>query len=557
MSLTHEILIRIARAASMIHLRRQRQFLEDCDNPQAIQQELLFQILRRQALTGFGQDHGFGSIRTVEDYRRQVPVAPYERLQPYIARLMKGESSALIADDELLMFALTSGTTSARKHIPLTRRYLADYKRAWAMWGVRAYRDHRPRKMPFRPIVQMMGDPEEYRTDAGIPCGNASGFAASVQSRMARWMYTVPAGTGKLKDSAARYYLAMRLSIGRPCALFCAANPSTLMALGRTIETHADTLLRDLHDGTVTGPYPYTPELLASQRRRLRANPRRATELREIAKREGRLLPKHIWPPETILIGCWTGGSMTPYLRQLPEYWGDAPIRDLGLVASEGRFTLPFANDTPAGVLDIRSHYFEFIPESEIDNPQPTVLEAHELVENVNYFIIPTTSAGLYRYHISDLVRVRGYVGRTPMVEFVGKGNRFSNMTGEKISEYQVVQALSQASRVSNVDLGTCTLAPIWNEVEPHYALLTETNLSDPLGFLTALDHALQKENDEYQAKRDSKRLGPIRLHLLPAGSWERWIQNRLEKTGGSPEQYKHPILTNDQNFAATFSTGG
>ena len=58
------------------------------------------------------------------------------------------------------LFALTSGTTAARKFIPITDRYLADLKRAWTMWGVRAYRDHRPRYLPLRPIVQMVGDPD-------------------------------------------------------------------------------------------------------------------------------------------------------------------------------------------------------------------------------------------------------------------------------------------------------------------------------------------------------------------------------------------------------------
>ncbi len=53
-----------------------------------------------------------------------------------------------------------------------------------------------------------------------------------------------------------------------------------------------------------------------------------------LATKSGTLLPKDVWPPETILIGCWTGGSMGPYLRQLPAYFGDAPVRDLGVATS-------------------------------------------------------------------------------------------------------------------------------------------------------------------------------------------------------------------------------
>ena len=37
--------------------------------------------------------------------------------------------------------------------------------------------------------------------------------------------------------------------------------------------------------------------------------------------------------------------------------------------------TIPMADATPSGVLDITTHFFEFIPEEEIDlSPQPTVL---------------------------------------------------------------------------------------------------------------------------------------------------------------------------------------
>ena len=71
-----------------------------------------------------------------------------------------------------------------------------------------------------------------------------------------------------------------------------------------------------------------------------------------------------------------TLSSVGPYLRQLTRSYGETYVRDLGLVASEGRMTIPLKDSTPAGVLDITTHYFEFIPESEGDSPRPTVLGA-------------------------------------------------------------------------------------------------------------------------------------------------------------------------------------
>ena len=82
------------------------------------------------------------------------------------------------------------------------------------------------------------------------------------------------------------------------------------------------------------------------------------------------------------------------------------------------------------------------MPEAEAESANPTVLGAHELEDGKSYFIVPTTQSGLYRYQISDLVRVRGFLGRTPLVEFLGKGHRFANLTGEKLSEYHVTKAM-------------------------------------------------------------------------------------------------------------------
>src|SRR4051795_10429084 len=106
--------------------RRARLFDAATQQPREVQEALLRRILARQADTAFGRDHRFDQIRTVADFRRQGPVAPHEYVEPYIARERKGERGALLADGPVRMFALTSGTTAARKFIPVTPQYLAD-----------------------------------------------------------------------------------------------------------------------------------------------------------------------------------------------------------------------------------------------------------------------------------------------------------------------------------------------------------------------------------------------------------------------------------------------
>src|SRR5579871_6735272 len=59
--------------------------------PQLVQEALLRRILTQNAATIFGREHGFATIRTVADFRRQLPIADYEVFEPYLARMRKGE----------------------------------------------------------------------------------------------------------------------------------------------------------------------------------------------------------------------------------------------------------------------------------------------------------------------------------------------------------------------------------------------------------------------------------------------------------------------------------
>jgi hypothetical protein len=556
MSLKRFLLVRFGRLISYPIRRQLRQFEIACQTPEAVQTQLLYHILSSQANTGFGRDHKFAGIKTLSDYRRNVPIAPYEYVAPYIEKVQRGDITALLADHRVLMFALTSGTTASRKLIPVTDAYLNTYRRGWNMWGMKMYRDNRGRRVAMRPIVQMVGDPEEFRTASGIPCGNLSGYTAMVQKRLIQWMYAVPYITGKIKDAKARYYVALRFSIARNVSQFMAANPSTLVQFARILDAEKESLLRDLRNGTLRDDLDIPADVRTWLTSRLSKNPTRATELGTIAEKLGRLYPTDVWPVEGTVINTWTGGSMGPYLRQLPQYYGSPPIRDLGLLASEGRMTIPLEGKTPSGVLDIWSHYFEFVPEGEIDSSQPIVLAAHELSEGKSYFIVPTTTYGLYRYHISDLVRVTGFYGKTPLVEFLGKGHRFANLTGEKLSEYHVTKAMDAVARRMSQPVTAYSLAPIWHDARPYYGMfLEEPDANDEAAlkrFLAEFDRQLGEENVEYAAKRESGRLGPVRAMLMPSGAWTTWDRARLESTGGSPEQYKHPCLIGDIKFRDT-----
>jgi hypothetical protein len=552
----HPLLRKILGAPLRAKLRRQAaSFVAQTPRCRETQRDVLQGLLRLNAASDFGRRHGFDKIRTVDDFRRQVPVSDYDYFRPYIERLKQGDHAALLGpQNRLLMFALTSGTTSDSKFIPITQRFLDDYRRGWKTWGIRAYDDHP--QLHIQDIVQLTSDYDQFRTPGGHPCGNISGLASAVQSPIVKRMYMVPDLVSKIKDPKAKYYTALRLSIpNRRVGLVMTANPSTLIHMAKLADERRADLLRDIADGSLSSRFDIPAEIRRALAPRYRhRDPARAYELEQVVNANGRLTPAGIWP-DLSLVAVWTGGSAAAYLNSLRSWFGDTPVRDHGLSASEGRMTIPFHDLRPEGLLDTISHFFEFIPEAEYENEHPTVLEAHELEAGKNYYILLTTASGLCRYNIRDVVRCAGFEGTTPLLEFLNKGAHISSLTGEKISESQVVAALRLALADVGLDLTYYTVAPQWGD-PPGYRLLIEAaELPSPAvaaALETSADRRLQELNCEYAEKRRTGRLAPLSHLPLAAGTWQAFTRQRQSKLGGSIEQYKHPCLVPDLKFCET-----
>ena len=530
---------------------RARHFLGQTREADRIQRELLLSRVARHADSQFGRDHHFAEIKSPADFRKRVPIGGYDRHEPYIDQVRQGNTRALFGEGtEVLMFALTSGTTNRPKTIPVTRESLKDYRDGWTIWGIMAFDAH-PHILHcgLMPILQLASDWRESFTPAGIPCGAITGLTAQMQNVLIRVTYCMPPSASKIKDVESKYYLALRLSAYRDLGATIAANPSTILAIARLGDREKETLIRDIADGTVDPRWSIPEEVLEAVKIRTRWR-RKATarRLEAIVRRTGRLLPKDYWPSLQFLAN-WTGGTMGAYLQGYPEYFGDRPVRDIGLIASEGRFTIPIADGTPAGVLDIARHYCEFIPEGQEGKDDPEVVEAADLVEGRRYFLVPTTAGGLYRYMIHDLVRCVGFEGKAPLLEFLNKGAHFSSLTGEKLSEYQVVAAVNAAQRALDMPLKSYLVLPSWGD-PPHYNLLVEEpDVADEaaLDRLAAeVEEQLRRANLEYENKRQTLRLGAIRPFRIPAGSWADFQRRRLSRSGGTVEQYKQPCLLSD-----------
>jgi hypothetical protein len=527
--------------------RHVQRFVAGTSRSFTTQRQVLFDKLRRNAESDFGRRLGFAKIRSLADFRR-LPISSYEDYRPYVDRVKRGETSAMFGPGtQVLMFSMTSGTTGQAKYIPITREFVAEYRQGWNLWGSAVFWDHRP--LLQRWSLQLSSDWRKSYTDGGIPCGSISGLASEMSPLVSRVVFVNTRPLMKVNDPLAKHYVSLRLALlKRNIGSLITANPSTLVELAKIADRDRETLIRDIHQGTLSDKYDVPGEVRRALRWRLRPNRERARELEQIVERTGHLLPRDYWP-QLELLSVWTGGSVGAYLPPLREVYGDLPVRDHGLSASEGRMTIPLEDNTSAGVLDYTSQYFEFIPEEEHGRPDPIVLEAHELEIGKRYFVVLTTSSGFYRYDIFDLVECTGYQGQAPLLTFLNKGSHFSSITGEKLSEYQVADSVRRAMEAMGMSFGLFTVAPRWDD-PPGYVLLLEPGpyMQRRKELASRVDRHIGRMNIEYRERLESQRLRPLAVHAVPEGAWEVFRANRLRR-GGSLEQYKHPCLTNDLEF--------
>lgn len=530
----------LAKAAGFQAERTTRRFIALLDRAIQHQSSLLTQLLRRGAHSRFGRDHGFDRIRSYGDFCGQVPIYSFADISPYIEKVRAGDVGALLPPNErVLMFALTSGTTAQPKYIPITPTVLAECRRGWNIWGVKAIMDHPPSLL--RHILQVTSSMDDHSAPSGVPCGAITGLLAATQKRLVRKFYTSPAIVAGIKDPTAKYYTIMRLAIGRDVSWAVTANPSTLMLLAKTADDHKAQLIRDLRDGTLWSEIPVPDEIRDALRPRLAAQPDAAARLERIASKSGTLYPKDYWRMD--FLAHWTGGTMGLHRSQMPRYFGDVPVRDIGLIASEGRMSIPLSNETASGVLSITSHFFEFIPVEAYGTEKPTVLRMHEVREGEEYFLLLTNASGLYRYDIGDRVRVTGRMGQAPMIEFLSRDAHTSSLTGEKLTEHQAVLAMQQVCGEQPDRIAEFVLAPCWGE-PPCYRLYVEQFAARCVERLAEkLDRALCSVNGEYASKRETLRLGPVELCPLPDGFLARRDQELRRARSRTSEQFKHQYL--------------
>ncbi|MBN2453114.1 MAG: GH3 auxin-responsive promoter family protein [Candidatus Omnitrophica bacterium] len=532
---------------------RARAFEKATKDPLGAQERVLLKYINRNRRTEYASRYNFSSVKSIKDFRARVPLSDYAAIKPYVDRMKNGEHDVLTAD-RVTFFGITSGSTGEPKFIPVTRYSISRKADLMNLWAYYTAKDH-PKVFNGR-ILGIISPEVKSHTPAGIPYGPEDGHAYNNLPAPVKRLYALPYEIFYIDDYDARYYCILRFAMEEDITTLATLNPSTYVLLCQRIPAMQDRIIYDIERGAIDESLNISVEMRAILSARLRPNAGRAAELRKIARERGELLPKYFWP-HLDLIECWKGGTVKLYLKMLPHYFGGVAIRDFGCLSTEARSSVPISDEGAGGVLAVESNFYEFIPKEDLDKENKRVLLCDELEKGGEYLLVATTPGGLYRYNIDDVIRVDGFFNKTPVIEFVQKGHNVVSLTGEKVYESHIIEAVLAAASKSRAVAHSFAASVIMGDV-PRYVFLIEfannPDTEEKNRFLRLAEKELRALNSEYDDLRKQQLLAFPSLKVIKRGEFERYKRERV-KAGSHDTQFKMPRLVFSPEFQQYFAS--
>jgi hypothetical protein len=378
-------------------------------------------------------------------------------------------------------------------------------------------------------------------------------------SALLRSAQAVPYEVCLIDEYESRYYVMLRHILAADISMLACINPSSILLLAELANQHADALIQDIYAGDLRDGLSLSKRQYAFFRRRLGPDRERARQLARILSQDGRLTPARYWPNLEVLCS-WKGPAVKTFIDRCRTWYGDLPFRDVGYGSSEFRTGLALSDSGSPNLPLPDTYFYEFIPEEDREgylSGSKLPLLLHQLECGRRYLILQTGPHGLYRYNIEDIVEVNGMCGRTPTIHFVQKARMVTSITGEKIYESQVIEAMDRVAALRS-DLKPTFFVCYADIQDANYKLCVEfesLRTDEQLCQLLRLfEQCLGQVNIEYPYKRASLRLKDPQIFQLHPGTSTRFIQF-IGKNALMDNQAKIPRLSRDVD--AHFSVFG
>lgn len=473
-----------------------RSVLKWANNPEKTQNAVFHNLIQAAKNTQFGKDHDFNNITTYSEFVSRVPIRDYEKLKPYIERVVAGESD-ILWPGKPLYFAKTSGTTSGSKYIPITKESMPTHVEAARNAILMYIAETGNSEFVDGKMIFLQGSPI-LKEQNGIQLGRLSGIVAHYvpkylqKNRMPSWE------TNCIKDWETKVEAIV-----------------------------AETLPENM---TVISGIPSWVQMY----------------FEKIHQKTGKKVGEVFKNFNLFIFG---GVNYEPYRAKFENLIG-RKVDSIELYpASEGFFAYQDQQDQKGMLLQLDSGiFYEFIKADEFFETHPKRIAIQEVALGTNYVMIISSTAGLWAYNIGDTVEFTSLKPYRVVVS--GRIKHFISAFGEHVIGKEVEQALQDAIAGTQIQVSEFTVAPQINPASglPYHEWFIEFE-NDPENLLELADHierSLQKQNSYYFDLIEGKVLQPLKISKVKKNGFQDYMKS-IGKLGG---QNKLPRLSNDRKIA-------
>lgn len=482
-----------------INMRRVQRAIEQ---PIEAQEAVLTQLLQQAAKTSFGKTYDLASAKHVEHLQERLPIQHYSDVAPYIKAMMEGQANVLYPG-KVQYFSRSSGTTNAKsKYIPVPINNLKHCHLKGAHDAVSIWFHNHPNSRLFdasRAII-MGGELALFNQKAQTFMGDVSAIMLKHLPFYAAYFLTPNIPTALLPDWEEKIEQIAKVAVHQNVSNLSGVPTWTLVLLRRILELSGKESLSEVFPNF---------ELYAHG-----------------------------------------GVDFGPYQSQFDELFPCKKVQYRNTYnASEGFFATQFSSsDSGMQLLVDNGVFYEFIPMDEFYKEQPKVYTLEQVQKGINYAILISTNAGLWRYCIGDTVQFSSLYPH--QIQITGRTQQFINVFGEEVMVGNTDKALTLTCQQLGAQIAEYTVAPIFlsnGQKGGHEWLIEFRKQPHSLQqFKQLLDQNLQGINSDYEAKRYKNiALEELKLKVAPAGAFHNWLRTK-GKYGG---QHKVPRLSNKRQY--------
>ncbi len=479
-------------------IKKQKQRIDlFLQSPIATQNKTLSYLIKKGSQTQFGKKHNFSKIQNYLDFQKSVPLQDYSTLRPYIQQIIEGNQKVLW-EDEIKWFAKSSGTTSGKsKFIPVSKETIEDchYKGGKDLLGM--YYLNNPTTRLFNGKHLILGGSSQINnlSDASY-FGDLSAIIVKNLPWWCEWRRTPKRKITLMDDWEAKLPKMVKNTIKEDVMIIAGVPSWTLVFLKQVLE--------------------YT----------------------------GKSNIMEVWP--NLELYMHGGVNFKPYQAQFENIIQNPNMNYIQTYnASEGFFAIQDRNQADDMLLMLDyGIFYEFIPLHELKKETPKAIALKDVKINTNYALVITTTSGLWRYVIGDVVKFTSLSPHRIIV--TGRTTHYINTFGEELIIENTDQAIEKTCRDTNSSLKEYTVAPVFmshKDTGRHEWLIEfYTPPKDITKFTQLLDQNLKKLNSDYEAKRSNDlTLRPPLIHIAKKDLFHDWLKQK-NKLGG---QHKIPRLLN------------